>query len=276
MIFKAQPITWDLKPGVKLPFGPEDDFIHEQQPINNDANTNAIFEKPKELVSSFLGDSVTDETVHSNNVPVKAMDQNVVELKEQIQNVQPKNLVIHENMSPHQTGQIQNLVDNPENLSEQIQNNVEIQSVSSSQDVAFIKDSVTVPLQPILTDNTLYNVATSVPMVDGIAITSTQDILNQGNLPRWMQLPYKLRSKRADIFVNLKSSADFVTPLVSFLRNKGLDVKEYDDSVHYLPSDILLLDSSDVVDSGTVYVLQNGKKYIWDALQNEFGDKLSG
>ena len=89
-----------------------------------------------------------------------------------------------------------------------------------------------------------------------------------------MSLPYKLRKLRADVFINKKSDVDYLEGLVNFLVSKGLDVKDYDDSVHYLPSDVLLLDKTDLVTQGTVYILQAGKKAIWQDLKQEFGDRL--
>lgn len=87
-------------------------------------------------------------------------------------------------------------------------------------------------------------------------------------------MPYKLRAKRADLFINLNSDVPFLQSLVDFLKSKGLDIKPYDDSVNYLPSDILLLDKTDLVRQGTVYVLQAGKRAIWNELLIEFGDIL--
>lgn len=277
MIFKAQTITWDLKPGVKLPFGPEDDFIPDEQSVNDDSNVK-VQEINQESKDRPLIETVAVESRQNTVVAPAPMVDNAqayVSTNELIQNLPSQDFSIQKNfeqemVEPLQINKDNSPVEPAVNTFSQPQNNVPLQNNPLAENIA------PVSLQPILNDNTLYNVATSEPMVDGVAITTTQNNQLQSNLPRWTQLPYKLRQKRADVFVNSKSGVDYISSLVAFLKSKNLDVKEYDDSVHYLPSDILLLDSSDVVDAGTVYVLQNGKKYIWDALQKELGDKLNG
>ncbi len=277
MIFKAQTITWDLKPGVKLPFGPEDDFIPDEQSVNDDSNVK-VQEINQESKDRPLIETIAVESRQNTVVAPAPMVDNAqayVSTNELIQNLPSQDFSIQKNfeqemVEPLQINKDNSPVEPAVNTFSQPQNNVPLQNNPLAENIA------PVSLQPILNDNTLYNVATSEPMVDGVAITTTQNNQLQSNLFRWTQLPYKLRQKRADVFVNSKSGVDYISSLVAFLKSKNLDVKEYDDSVHYLPSDILLLDSSDVVDAGTVYVLQNGKKYIWDALQKELGDKLNG
>ncbi|MGN0896084.1 MAG: hypothetical protein ACI4NC_04880, partial [Succinivibrio sp.] len=112
------------------------------------------------------------------------------------------------------------------------------------------------------------------PVVDGKPVDKTILENVKESFPRWKTLPYKLRAKRADLFINLNSDVPFLQSLVDFLKSKGLDIKPYDDSVNYLPSDILLLDKTDLVRQGTVYVLQAGKRAIWNELLIEFGDRL--
>ena len=112
------------------------------------------------------------------------------------------------------------------------------------------------------------------PVVDGRVVDKSVLENVKESFPRWKTLPYKLRAKRADLFINLNSDVPFLQSLVDFLKSKGLDIKPYDDSVNYLPSDILLLDKTDLVRQGTVYVLQAGKRAIWNELLIEFGDRL--
>ena len=112
------------------------------------------------------------------------------------------------------------------------------------------------------------------PVVDGRVVDKSVLENVKESFPRWKTLPYKLRAKRADLFINLNSDVPFLQSLVDFLKSKGLDIKPYDDSVNYLPSDILLLDKTDLVRQGTVYVLQVGKRAIWNELLIEFGDRL--
>lgn len=120
----------------------------------------------------------------------------------------------------------------------------------------------------------LVNPANTNPIVEGGAVNTSSKIQNFS--ARWQSLPYKLRPKRADVFVDMQSSVDYINSLVDFLKKKGLDVKEYNDEVRYLPSDIILADASRLIDAGTVLVLQRGKRYIWEALLKEFGARLNG
>lgn len=119
--------------------------------------------------------------------------------------------------------------------------------------------------------NLMSNIATATPIINGEAVNLNVD---SSRLPRWRSLPYRLRQKRADIYINKNSSVDFVQSLCDYLIKRGLSVLEYDDSVHYLPSDILLLDKSDLVDAGIVICLQLGKREVYNKLKAEFGDRV--
>ena len=119
--------------------------------------------------------------------------------------------------------------------------------------------------------NLMSNIATATPIIIGEAVNLNVD---SSRLPKWRSLPYRLRQKRADIYVNKNSSVDFVQSLCDYLIKRGLSVLEYDDSVHYLPSDILLLDKSDLVDAGIVICLQLGKREVYNKLKAEFGDRV--
>ncbi len=125
--------------------------------------------------------------------------------------------------------------------------------------------------QPLREESHLYNPSAADAVVDGNAVTMACAAASQ---PRWMSQPYRLRKLRADVFVDFSAKVDFVESLSAYLKKCGLTVRAYDDSVHYLPSDILLLDKSSYTDAGTVYILQQGKRYIFDALKYEFKDKL--
>lgn len=120
----------------------------------------------------------------------------------------------------------------------------------------------------------LINPANTSPVVEGLVLNSPQTIQPLG--ARWQSLPYRLRAKRADVFVDMQSTVDYLKSLVDYLISKGLDVKEYNDEVRYLPSDIILADASRLIDAGTVLVMQRGKRYIWEALLKEFGARLNG
>lgn len=117
-----------------------------------------------------------------------------------------------------------------------------------------------------------FNPNLTAPVVDGESIALEPKGAEKAN---WRNLPYRLRNKRADIFVDLNSKVEYLPSLLAFLKTKQFDVKPYDDTVHYLPSDILLVDETTLVDAGTLLVLQKGKRYIWEELKKEFGTRLN-
>lgn len=91
---------------------------------------------------------------------------------------------------------------------------------------------------------------------------------------RWEKLPYRLRKKRADIYISTCSEADFVEGLRNFLKSKGLSILPYDDTVHYLPSDVILLSSKERTDAGITMTLEQGKGTVWTFLKSQFGRRL--
>ena len=116
----------------------------------------------------------------------------------------------------------------------------------------------------------MFNAATPTAVVDGVAVANNaQEESLITPIANW-----HLRKQRADVFIDLNSSVDFVEGLVNFLKSKKVDVKPFDENVHYLPSDLLLVDQTRLVPQGTVYCLNLGKRYIWDNLKLELGDKL--
>ncbi len=90
-----------------------------------------------------------------------------------------------------------------------------------------------------------------------------------GNYSYW-----HLRKKRADIFLSKNSQFEFIPSLLDFLNKKKVTVLPFDDKVHYLPSDILLLSDEDRVEQGTVFYLSQGKKALWQFLKCELAGKV--
>lgn len=146
-------------------------------------------------------------------------------------------------------------------------------SVKTSSDTNNTNTAQSEPLCVVPTDNLnmMSNVATTAPVINGQSVNLNVD---SKRLPRWRSLPYRLRQKRADIYINKNASVDFTQSLLDYLLKRGLSVLEYDDSVHYLPSDVLLLDKTDLVDAGIVICLQLGKREVYNQLKAEFGDRV--
>ncbi len=118
----------------------------------------------------------------------------------------------------------------------------------------------------------MFNAATPVAVVDGVAVANNACVQEESLISPIAN--WHLRKQRAEVFIDLNSSVDFVEGLVNFLKSKKVDVKPFDENVHYLPSDLLLVDQTRLVPQGTVYCLNLGKRYIWDNLKLELGDKL--
>ncbi|MBO6258474.1 MAG: hypothetical protein J6M93_03985 [Succinivibrio sp.] len=86
--------------------------------------------------------------------------------------------------------------------------------------------------------------------------------------------PYHLRKKRADVFISTTSKVDFVERLQQFLQGRGLRILPYDNTVHYLPYDVLLLAAKEHCDEGIVMNLDEGREAVWSFLKTQFGERL--
>ncbi len=90
----------------------------------------------------------------------------------------------------------------------------------------------------------------------------------------WQQLPYALRQKRADVYLEKRARVDYLDSLCDFLAARDLSVLPYDDRKRYLPTDVLLLNAGQAVDAGTVCYLQTGKRAVWSFLKQCFPGRL--
>lgn len=260
MIFNPNQVTWTLRKGVKLPFAPQENI----EIVNN---------KPVESVTSSQLTQAVASTVENplNRVTASSVDTTLSRNKE------PSIAKVGAPVSIN-VGSDNNAVSPEAPVTETVAP-VTDSSANASQEVASLATTSTATPTPLPSKETSpTTVAPSLngttPVVDGKPVDKTILENVKESFPRWKTLPYKLRSKRADLFINLNSDVPFLQSLVDFLKSKGLDIKPYDDSVNYLPSDILLLDKTDLVRQGTVYVLQAGKRAIWNELLIEFGDRL--
>ncbi|MBO6156955.1 MAG: hypothetical protein J6O24_05920 [Succinivibrio sp.] len=280
MIFNPNQVTWTLRKGVKLPFAPQENI----EIVNN---------KPVESFTSSQLTQAVASTVENplNQVTASSVDTTLSRNKE---------LSIAKVGAPVSinVGSDNNAVSPEAPVTETVAP-VTDSSANASQEVASIATTSTATPTPATSTPATSTPATSTPatstplpsketspttvapslngttpVVDGKPVDKTILENVKESFPRWKTLPYKLRAKRADLFINLNSDVPFLQSLVDFLKSKGLDIKPYDDSVNYLPSDILLLDKTDLVRQGTVYVLQAGKRAIWNELLIEFGDRL--
>lgn len=261
MIFNPNQVTWTLRKGVKLPFAPQENVgavnNNPAESVPNSQVTNAAVntvDAPLNQVAASSGDT----TLTHNEEPSIAKVDAPVSI-----NVGPDNSSIPTEAS---------VTENVDPVTESSANNVQVTATATpTPTTAAPASSLTQDALPVTAAPSANDTA---PVVDGRVVDKSVLENVKESFPRWKTLPYKLRAKRADLFINLNSDVPFLQSLVDFLKSKGLDIKPYDDSVNYLPSDILLLDKTDLVRQGTVYVLQAGKRAIWNELLLEFGDRL--
>lgn len=269
MIFNPNQVTWTLRKGVKLPFAPQENV----ESVNNNpvesvpssqltkAVANTVDASLNQVAASLVDTSLT----HNNEPSIFKVDTPASI------NVGPDNSSI-----PTET----TITENVDPVSESNANNVQVTATATPTTATpttatpTTVDPTSSHTQEALSATAAPPANNTAPVVDGRVVDKSVLENVKESFPRWKTLPYKLRAKRADLFINLNSDVPFLQSLVDFLKSKGLDIKPYDDSVNYLPSDILLLDKTDLVRQGTVYVLQAGKRAIWNELLIEFGDRL--
>lgn len=275
MIFNPNQVTWTLRKGVKLPFAPQENIDSVN---NNPVESVPNFQLTKTVVNSVdaplnqVVASSGDNSLTHNNEPSIAKVGAPVSI-----NVGADNNAVSPVAPVTET--VAHITDSSANASQEVAS-----LATTSTATAQTATSATVPSSlaaPTPLPSQEFSPATAAlpendtaPVVDGRVVDKSVLENVKESFPRWKTLPYKLRAKRADLFINLNSDVPFLQSLVDFLKSKGLDIKPYDDSVNYLPSDILLLDKTDLVRQGTVYVLQAGKRAIWNELLIEFGDRL--
>ncbi len=275
MIFNPNQVTWTLRKGVKLPFAPQENIDSVN---NNPVESVPNFQLNKAVVNSVdaslnqIATSSVDTTLTHNEEPSIAKVGAPVSI-----NVGADNNAVSPVAPVTET--VAHITDSSANASQEVASlattsTATAQTATSAPATPTPATSTPLPSQEASNVTAAPSANDTAPVVDGRVVDKSVLENVKESFPRWKTLPYKLRSKRADLFINLNSDVPFLQSLVDFLKSKGLDIKPYDDSVNYLPSDILLLDKTDLVRQGTVYVLQAGKRAIWDELLIEFGDRL--
>jgi len=275
MIFNPNQVTWTLRKGVKLPFAPQENIDSVN---NNPVESVPNFQLTKTVVNSVdaplnqVAASSGDNSLTHNNEPSIAKVGAPVSI-----NVGADNNAVSPVAPVTET--VAHITDSSANASQEVASlsltsTATAQTATSAPATPTPATSTPLPSQEASPVTAAPSANDTAPVVDGRVVDKSVLENVKESFPRWKTLPYKLRAKRADLFINLNSDVPFLQSLVDFLKSKGLDIKPYDDSVNYLPSDILLLDKTDLVRQGTVYVLQAGKRAIWNELLIEFGDRL--
>ncbi len=295
MIFNPNQVTWTLRKGVKLPFAPQENI--------DSVNNNPVESVPNSQLTKTVVNSVDvplnqvatssgDNSLTHNNEPSIAKvgapvsinvgaDNNAVSpvapVTETVAHITDSSANASQevaSLSPTSTATAQTATSAPATPTPATPTPATPTPATSTPATSTPATSTPLPSQEASTVTAAPSANDTSPVVDGRVVDKSVLENVKESFPRWNTLPYKLRAKRADLFINLNSDVPFLQSLVDFLKSKGLDIKPYDDSVNYLPSDILLLDKTDLVRQGTVYVLQAGKRAIWNELLIEFGDRL--
>lgn len=264
MIFNPNQVTWTLRKGVKLPFAPHENIEsvnnNSAERVPNSQVTNAVVNTVDAPLNQAAASFVDTSLTHNNEPSIFKVDTHASINVGSDNSSIPTEATITENVDP---------------VSESNANNVQVTATATpTTATTSTVDPTSSHTQEALSATAAPPANNTAPVVDGRVVDKSVLENVKESFPRWKTLPYKLRAKRADLFINLNSDVPFLQSLVDFLKSKGLDIKPYDDSVNYLPSDILLLDKTDLVRQGTVYVLQAGKRAIWNELLIEFGDIL--
>lgn len=275
MIFNPNQVTWTLRKGVKLPFAPQEniDSVNNNpvEGVPNSQLTKTVVNSVDVPLNQVATSSGDNSLTHNNEPPIAKVGAPVSI------NVGADNNAVSPVAPVTET--VAHITDSSANASQEVASlsptsTATAQTATSAPATPTPATSTPLPSQEASTVTATSSANDTAPVVDGRVVDKSVLENVKESFPRWKTLPYKLRAKRADLFINLNSDVPFLQSLVDFLKSKGLDIKPYDDSVNYLPSDILLLDKTDLVRQGTVYVLQAGKRAIWNELLIEFGDRL--
>lgn len=264
MLFNPNQVTWTLRKGVKLPFAHQGNIEsvnnNSAERVPNSQVTNAVVNTVDAPLNQIAASFVDTSLTHNNEPSIFKVD-TPASINVGLDNSSiPTEATITENVAP---------------VSESNASNVQVTATATpTTATTSTVDPTSSHTQEALSATAAPPANNTAPVVDGRVVDKSVLENVKESFPCWKTLPYKLRAKRADLFINLNSDVPFLQSLVDFLKSKGLDIKPYDDSVNYLPSDILLLDKTDLVRQGTVYVLQAGKRAIWNELLIEFGDRL--
>lgn len=86
---------------------------------------------------------------------------------------------------------------------------------------------------------------------------------------------WHLRKKKADVYVDMQSECPFLTPMVDFLKGKGLSVLPLEPGCHYLAYEVILCDGARAPTEGRIGILEQGKGAVWALLKRNFSSRLS-
>ena len=287
MVFKSKVVTWELKQGVVPLFAKANEQTSQVQvqpsnqvsPVVNNQNNQEVATQVATSTENTVATLPHVEAVNNAEVShseARSKDTSLQDQEKQnLQTASPISNSTEPLLQNKPQDKVQDITEEPasqDNLQPDVTTLAKVELKANLQEKSQEESPKVVPqVQPQHIDEHKFVPSAQNAVVDGIEV-NTQAVAPTG--PKWMSLPYKLRKLRADVFINKKSDVDYLEGLVNFLVSKGLDVKDYDDSAHYLPSDVLLLDKTDLVTQGTVYILQAGKKAIWQDSKQEFGDRL--
>ena len=236
MIFNPNQVIWNVRKGVKLPFAPHDsndspvlgdvsaDAVSQSQPDSGNAQLQSEPAVLSQNINSQISDEQSAAQTEHNHQPdtasVQAVhtDRTVETYSEAVpQNVNPTVEVTLPDSSVRQISGTPTVITEIAKIVAPV--TADVGHVSGTDKTA---ENKTVNSKSI-TSVTAADPVTAppaAPVVDGKTVDRTVLEAVKENFPRWKSLPYKLRAKRADLFINQSSQVPFLQSLTDFSKEQ--------------------------------------------------------
>lgn len=206
MIFNPNQVTWTLRKGVKLPFAPQENI--------DSVNNNPVESVPNSQLTKTVVNSVDvplnqvatssgDNSLTHNNEPSIAKVGAPVSI-----NVGADNNAVSPVAPVTET--VAHITDSSANASQEVASlsptsTATAQTATSAPATPTPATSTPLPSQEASTVTATPSANDTAPVVDGRVVDKSVLENVKESFPRWKTLPYKLRAKRADLFINLNS-----------------------------------------------------------------------
>lgn len=195
MIFNPNQVTWTLRKGVKLPFAPQENIEsvnnNSAERVPNSQVTNAVVNTVDAPLNQVAASFVDTSLTHNNELSIFKVDTPASI------NVGPDNSSIPTEAT---------ITENVDPVSESSANNVQVTATATpTTATTSTVDPTSSHTQETLSPTAAPPANNTAPVVDGRVVDKSVLENVKESFPRWKTLPYKLRAKRADLFINLNS-----------------------------------------------------------------------
>ena len=200
MIFNPNQVTWTLRKGVKLPFAPQENIEsvnnNSAERVPNSQVTNAVVNTVDAPLNQVAASFVDTSLTHNNEPSIFKVDTPASI------NVGPDNSSIPTEAT---------ITENVDPVSESSANNVQVTATATpTTATTSTVDPTSSHTQEALSPTAAPPANNTAPVVDGRVVDKSVLENVKESFPRWKTLPYKLRAKRADLFINLNSDVPFL------------------------------------------------------------------